>query len=62
MLGNPLRIRDKHLPKAEVEAEFVAELLKKVGFEVHALMRQGATKAEVQRKIMGAKLTQVGCA
>jgi CHAT domain-containing protein len=43
------------LPKAEVEAEFVAELLSGVGFEVHALMGQAASKAAVQSKIEGAK-------
>ncbi len=61
MVGNPLRIRDKPLPKAEVEAEFVAKLLRKVGLEVHALMRQGTTKAEVQSKIEGAKWGHFGC-
>ena len=53
VVGNLLR--GVPLPKAEVEAEFVAELLSGVGFEVHALMGQAATKEDVQSKIEGAK-------
>ena len=55
VVGNPLPTRARSLREAEAAAEFVSELLGNVGFEVHALMRQGATKAEVQSKIMGAK-------
>jgi hypothetical protein len=55
VVGNPLRTRSVHLPKAELEAKFVAELLRGVGFEVHALMGQAASKAAVKSKIEGAK-------
>ena len=61
VVGNPLPTRSVPLPKAEVEAEFVAELLSGAGFEVHALMRQAATKADVQRKIEGAKWAHLAC-
>ena len=61
MVGNPLPTRSVPLPKAEVEAEFVAELLSGVGFEVHALMRQAATKAAVHNKIQGAKWAHLAC-
>jgi len=61
VVGNPLPTRSVPLPKAEVEAEFVAELLSGVGFEVHALMRQAATKADVQSKIEGAKWAHLAC-
>jgi len=54
VVGNPLT-GEMPLPTAEVEAEFVAELLSGVGFEVHALMRQAASKAAVKSKIEGAK-------
>jgi CHAT domain-containing protein len=49
------------LPKAEVEAKFVAELLSGEGFEVHALMGQAATKADVQSKIEGVKWAHLAC-
>ena len=61
VVGNPLPTRSVPLPKAEVEAEFVAELLSGAGFEVHALMRQAATKADVQNKIEGAKWAHLAC-
>ena len=61
VVGNPLPTREAPLPKAEVEAEFVAELLSGVGFEVHALMGQAATKADVQSKIEGAKWAHLAC-
>ena len=61
VVGNPLPTRSVPLPKAEVEAEFVAELLSGEGFEVHALMGQAATKADVQSKIEGAKWAHLAC-
>ena len=61
VVGNPLPTREALLCGAEEEAEFVAELLSGEGFEVHALMRQAATKAEVQSKIEGAKWAHLAC-
>ena len=58
MVGNPLPARAQSLPKAKVEAKFVAKLLSREGFEVHALM---ATKADVQSKIEGAKWAHLAC-
>jgi CHAT domain-containing protein len=61
VVGNPLPTREALLCGAEEEAEFVAELLSGVGFEVHALMGQAATKADVQSKIEGAKWAHLAC-
>jgi CHAT domain-containing protein len=61
VVGNPLPTREALLCGAEEEAEFVAELLSAEGFEVHALMRQAATKADVQSKIEGAKWAHLAC-
>ena len=58
MVGNPLPARAQSLPKAKVEAKFVAKLLSREGFEVHALM---ATKADVRSKIEGAKWAHLAC-
>jgi hypothetical protein len=44
-------MRAETLYEAEAEAEFVSELLRGAGFEVHALMGQAACKADVHRKI-----------
>jgi CHAT domain-containing protein len=61
VVGNPLPTRAGSLPKAKIEAEFVAELLSGVGFEVHALMGQAATKTDLQNKIQGAKWAHLAC-
>ena len=54
-------MRAETLYEAEAEAEFVSELLRGAGFEVHALMGQAATKADVQSKIEGAKWAHLAC-
>jgi CHAT domain-containing protein len=61
VVGNPLPTREAPLCGAEEEAEFVAELLSGEGFEVHALMGQAATKADVQSKIEGARWAHLAC-
>ena len=61
VVGSQLPTRSVSLPEAEVEAKFVAELLNGVGFEVHALMWQAATKTDVQNKIEGAKWPHLAC-
>ncbi len=61
VVGSQLPTRSVSLPEAEVEAKFVAELLNGVGFEVHALMWQAATKTDVQNKIEGAKWAHLAC-
>ena len=61
VVGNPLPTRAAELCGAEEEAEFVAELLSGEGFEVHALMGQAATKADVQSKIEGANWAHLAC-
>jgi hypothetical protein len=61
VVGNPLPNRGGPLRKAEAEAKFVSELLRSVGFEVHALMRQAAGKAAVQSKIEDATWGHFAC-
>jgi len=61
VVGNPLPTRGVSLPKAEVEAKLVAKLLRRVGFQVHALMRQEAIKAAVLSKIEGATWGHFAC-
>ncbi len=51
VVGNPLPTREEPLCEAEAEADFVSKLLREVGFEVHTLMWQAASKAQVQNKI-----------
>ena len=59
--GNLLPTRAVSLCKAEAEAEFVSALLRSVGFEVHALMRQEGGKADAHSKIEGAKWGHFAC-
>ena len=59
--GKQMPTRAGSVCKAGAEAEFVSALLRSVGVEVHALMRQEAGKTDVQSKIEGAEWGLFAC-
>ena len=61
VVGNPLPNRLGGLDGADEEAQLVARLLRSVGVEVDALMRDAADKVAVLDKIQGAAWAHFAC-